>query len=352
VGQFGYVVSPHTTDDIVRRYAALRFLPAPLIERAAAHARPVPIGQVEVHIFPSRQLPASVDLAGDVVALPFTKTLVERLPPPVVIGRVKKAVAMLGTKDIRAIGLLGGIAANGVWTVLARQLSVPVTSGDAGRLWALLQAVEKFLAAQGKPLCQSTVAILGADRPVGRVAALILAPNVESMWLVGTAPFTIQRLAAEIMRHSGLSPWSAHDLVKARPPPQVVFITAPSDWQQIVQAALGPGTVFCELVRVTAPPPLAELSGDPVVIRGGLVTVPGSVHLPPAFRLPGGTVTGAMAEVILRALGPGGRWGHGGLPANLPAVMQVASLARRYDFHVTAVSGITRGGRVCLPVAT
>ncbi len=350
MGQFGYVVSPHTTDDIVRRYAALRLVPASLVEAAAAHMRPLPIGKVQVHILPSRQVPASVDLAGDVVALPFTARLLERLPPPVISERVKKAAAMLGTQDVRVIGFLGGIAASGLWTVLARQLSVPVTLGEAGRLWALLQAVEGLLAAQGKPLGQSTVAILGADRPAGRVAALLLAPKVESMWLIGAAPFGMQRLAAEIMRHTGLSPLIAHHFVNARPLPHIVFIAAAGYWQQIGQSVEVPGTV-CDLVRATAVPPPA-VPGDSVVIRGGLVSVPGSVHLPPALRLPDGKVTGAMAEVILRALAPSGRWGHGGLPANVSAVAVVASLARRYDFRVTAACGTTRGGRVCLPVAT
>ena len=344
MASFAYVVHPRTAGDVARRYPLARYLPGRVLEAMLAHTGSVEIGRITGEIDPGTGIHgrAGEELEGRVIACPLTSRQIENMPRDQVTDRVLAAAHLARDRGAAVVGLGGATGAVDVVAAVAGQLQVPVTGGEAGRLWAALAAMEKLAALWGLDLDCVPAAVVGATSRAGRVIAVLLGRRVGALTLVDRPLGSVERVAAEIIQHTGLSPHVAGRLRGARPRPVVVVVAAPAAWESMQPGDISPGTVVCDLARPLAVSP-ALAGEDVLVVHGALVTVPGVVSLPAILGLPAGTVTAGMAEVIVRALETRRYWPAAGYGVDTISVDYMAEAARRYGF---GIGGILSSGRL------
>lgn len=343
---FAFIIHPiDPRRDVTRKYPALRHLPVWLIEFLSLFYPPVYISEIQgvTSAYSGREL------HGWFLACPLTPRMMMRLPPAVVYRKIIQAGRLAERLGARILGLgaFTSVVGDGGRTI-AHQLDIPVTTGNSYTVAVAVQALREAAATMGRPLSESTVAVVGANGTIGAVCAELLAPECDAMLLLGRdeqalavvaekARAVKRRADAKRVPDQGRAPaavTTSTDLGRLAEAGLVVTVT--SAVEQIVEPHhLQAGAIVCDVARPRdVSEQVARVRPDVLVIEGGMVRVPGPVDFGFDFGFPSGMAYACMAETMALALEGQYMPFSLGKRVTLPQVLAIDKMATRHGFRL------------------
>ncbi|MFZ0545207.1 MAG: hypothetical protein WAM60_07200 [Candidatus Promineifilaceae bacterium] len=297
---FAFIIHPiDPKRDVGRKFPVLGKLPVWLINFLSLFFPPVYISQIEG----IRSKETAEEVTGWFVACPLTPQRMMSLPPAIVYKKIiqtGKLAERLGAQ-ILGLGAFTSVVGDGGITV-ARNLDIPVTTGDSYTIAVAVKAIREAAARMGIPIQQSTTAVVGATGSIGSLCAELLADQVKEMLLIGRNPEKLQPVKQRIEAAgcpSVQTSTNMSDLTRAH-----LIITVTSAIESVIEPKhLRRGAVVCDVARPRdVSRKVAEERNDVLVIEGGMVEVPGPVDFGFNFGFPPKMAYACMAETIALAL--------------------------------------------------
>lgn len=302
IDSFAFIIHPiDPKRDVSRKFPLLgKLLSEKQINFFSTFFPPVYISQIEG----VRSQATGKEIRGWFLACPYAPKRMMELPVSTVYRKIVQTGQMaekLGAK-ILGLGAYTSVVGDGGISV-ARQLDVPVTTGDAYTVAVVVRAVMRAAAEMRINSQQATAVIVGATGAIGRVCAKLLAGKVAKLYLVGRELQKTQQIAREVLTlHPAaiVVPTLDINVVKQAK----IVLTVTSDTRTLIHSEhLQPGSVVCDVSRprdVSAE--VAAQRKDILVIDGGVVDVPGPVNFNFDFGFPAGKAYACMAETMALAL--------------------------------------------------
>ena len=329
---FAFIIHPlDPKRDVSRKYPALGKLPAWLIEFLSIFYPPVLVSEIEG----IQSMAHGRSLKGWFVACPLTPNMMMRLPTSLVYHKIVQTGRLaekLGAQ-ILGLGAFTSVVGDGGITI-AKQLNIPVTTGDSYTVAQAVHAVQEAAVLLEKPLSQATVAIVGATGAIGSICAQLLAPDCEEMILIGRRTEKLEDVATAV-RQRGQQKVTVSsnmdDLAKAH-----FIITVTSAVDAIIEPQhLRRGAVVCDVSRPRdVSRQVAEQRPDVLVIEGGMVEVPGPVNFNFDFGFPPKMAYACMAETMALALDGNYASFTLGKDIKLSQVQTIDTIAKRHGFKL------------------
>ncbi|RMG89438.1 MAG: shikimate dehydrogenase [Chloroflexi bacterium] len=297
---FAFIIHPiDPKRDVSRKYPTLGKLPRWLIDFLSVFFPPVYISEITG----IRSEANGRFLRGWFVACPLTPARMMSLPPSIVYKKIVQTGRLAEKLGARILGLgaFTSVVGDGGITI-AKQLNIPVTTGDSYTVATAVQAIEKAAEIMDIPIQTATVAVVGATGAIGAVCAQLLAPKTNNMLLIGRRQDKLQEVANRV-NQLGCSHVSITDDL-SRLTQAHLIITVTSAIEQIIQPQhLQRGAVICDVARPRdVSRQVAQERPDVLVIEGGMVEVPGNVDFHFDFGLPPRMAYACMAETMALAL--------------------------------------------------
>jgi predicted amino acid dehydrogenase len=267
-----------------------------------------------------------------------------QLPEKIVYRKIIQTGQMaerLGAK-ILGLGAFTSVVGDGGITI-ARELDIPVTSGDSYTVATAVQALQKAASLLDLPIGNSNAAVVGATGAIGRVCAEMLAGEVNRLYLIGRRPTALEELRGSLQGQNPPAELITSTTVEDFRNAQLILSVTSSVHALIQPEYLQPGSVICDVARprdVAAK--LAIARPDVLVIDGGMVEVPGKVNFHFDFGFPPGKAYACMAETMALALE--GRFEDYTLGKQITRqrVEEITHMAEKHGFHL---SGFRSFGR-------
>jgi fatty aldehyde-generating acyl-ACP reductase len=275
-------------------------------------------------------------IKGWFIACPFTPKRMLELPEKTVYRKIiqtGRLAEKLGA-NILGLGAFTSVVGDAGITI-ARELEVPVTTGDSYTVSLAVEAVQKAAEVMEIPLGSATAAVVGATGAIGKVCAELLADAVGELYLIGRR---IETLEAQRERLQGKARAKLHvstsmDVLRHA---QLILTVTSAIHDVIRPEYLQPGAVVCDVARprdVSAM--VAAVRNDILVIDGGMVDVPGPVDFHFNFGFPQGKSYACMAETMALALE--GRFEDYTLGKDITRVRveEIAAIAKKHGFRLS-----------------
>ena len=332
---FAFIIHPiDPKRDVSRKYPFLGWLfNERQINFLSSFFPPVYISEIEG----VRSAATGKEIKGWLVACPLTPARMLELPESVAYRKIiqtGRLAERLGAK-ILGLGAFTSVVGDAGITV-ARQLDVPVTTGDAYTVATAVEALREAARLLEIPLARATAAVVGATGATGRICAELLAQDTAEVFLIGRHLPALEQVRQAIQDHGAAArlqiSTDLEDLSKAH-----LIISVTSALGAVIHPErLQPGSVVCDVARprdVSAR--LVASRKDVLVIDGGIVEVPGEVNFNFDFGLPTSRAYACMAETMALALE--GRFEDYTLGRDFTRshVEEIAAIARRHGFHLS-----------------
>jgi fatty aldehyde-generating acyl-ACP reductase len=282
-------------------------------------------------------------IKGWFIACPYTPRRMLELPERTVYRKIVQAGRMAEKLGANILGLGAFTSVVGdAGVTIARELDVPVTTGDSFTVAMAVQAIREAACVMGIKMEDATVAVVGATGAIGRVCAELLAGEAARILLVARdeKKLEVLRDRLQVKSRSELVISTKMDVLKDA---QLILTVTSSIHDVIRPEHLQPGSVVCDVARprdVSAM--VSAMRDDILVIDGGMVDVPGTVNFHFNFGFPEGKVFACMAETI--ALTLEGRFEDYtvGKDITLERVQDVTAIARWHGFRMSGFRSFER----------
>jgi predicted amino acid dehydrogenase len=298
---FAFIIHPiDPKRDVSRKFPLLgKILTESQIDFFSTFFPPVYISEIEgiTSTFSARQI------KGWFLACPFTPRRMLELPEKVVYKKIIQTGRMaekLGAK-ILGLGAFTSIVGDAGLTI-ARELDVPVTTGDSYTVSLAVEALQKAAIEMEIPIASASAAVVGATGAIGKVCAEMLADAVGELYLIGRRRDDLEALRERLQgsARARLHISTSMDVLRHA---QLILTVTSALHDVIHPEHLRPGSVVCDVARprdVSAM--VAAVRNDILVIDGGMVDVPGPVDFHFNFGFPEGKSYACMAETMALAL--------------------------------------------------
>ena len=331
---FAFIIHPiDPKRDVSRKYPILgKILSENQINFFSTFFPPVYISEIEGITSEAN----GKQIKGWFVACPFTPKRMLELPEKVVYQKIIQTGRMaekLGA-NILGLGAFTSVVGDAGLTI-ARELEIPVTTGDSYTVSLAVEALQKAAEVMGIPLASATAAVVGATGAIGKVCAELLSEQVGELYLIGRRREALETLREQLQGSARAKlhiSTSMDDLQHAQ-----LILTVTSALHDVVRPEfLQSGAVVCDVARprdVSAM--VAAARDDILVIDGGMVDVPGPVDFHFNFGFPPGKSYACMAETMALALE--GRFEDYSLGKVLPRarVEEIARIAKKHGFRLS-----------------
>jgi len=284
------------------------------------------------------------EVKGWFLACPYTPNRMLELPERMVYKKIIQTGRMAEKLGARILGLgaFTSVVGDGGITI-ARELDIPVTTGDAYTIATAVEAVKQAAEVMEIPLKQAAAAVVGAGGAIGRVCAGLLAGQVGRLTMIGRTEASLQEAAAQVQAgNPGADVRISTDIRQVKD--AQIIITVTSAVEAIIEPELlQPGSIVCDVARprdVSAR--VAQARDDVLVIDGGMVEVPGKVNFNFDFGFPPGKAFACMAETMALALE--GRFEDYTLGKHITRdrVEEISAIARRHGFRLSGFRSFER----------
>lgn len=333
---FAFVIHPlDPKRDAARKYPFLaRLLPTGLIHLLSRLWPPVYLS----HVTGVRSEATGREIEGWLVACPLTARQALRLPTETVYNRIvetgrlaqKLGAGMLG------LGAFISVVGDGGLTV-AQRLGMPVTTGRSLTVATAVEALERGAQLRGMRLGLDTVAVVGATGNIGEASAELLARRGGEMILVGRQKQRLVQTQARVRAagaHSARISTRIEDIRSAG-----IVLSATNAGEPVIRPEhLRREAVVCDVaLPPDVSPRVIRERNDVLVIEGGVVDVPGEVDFGFDFGLPPGKAYACMAETMVLAMESRYESYSLGNRVRSDQVREIADLARRHGFRLSAI---------------
>lgn len=303
--RFAFVVHPMQAAHIARRppFGFTRYLPAPLVERVAAHVPPLYLARIRG----IRSQATGEEIEGVLLTLGATPREMLRRPPAFTLKRLVQAAAMAEQMGARIMGLGAFTSVVGDAGVsLARQTDIGITTGNALTVAVTLETARLALQLMGRPLDQARVVVVGATGSIGAACARLLAAEARQLMLVAPRPerlLALQRQIAEETPGASIQAALEPDATNLAQTDLIITATTALSRSVLDLQRLKPGAVVCDVAR---PPNVRQADAarrpDVLVLESGELLLPGAPDFGVELDLPPGLAYACLAETALLAL--------------------------------------------------
>jgi len=333
VDAFAFIIHPiDPKRDVSRKFPTLgKYLTEGQINFFSTFFPPVFISEIEG----IKSEATGKQVKGWFIACPYTPKRMLELPVQTVYKKLIQTghlAEQLGAQ-ILGLGAFTSVVGDAGLTV-ARNLEVPVTTGDSYTVFIAVESVRKAAELMDIPLSGATAAVVGATGSIGRVCAELLANDVGELYLIGRRQEALEDLQKSLQptaRAQLKTSTAMDDLRHAQ-----VILTVTSALHDVISPEyLRPGSVICDVARPRdVSTKVAAARDDILVIDGGMVDVPGPVDFHFNFGFPPGKSFACMAETI--ALTLEGRFEDYTVGKNItrPQVEEISAIASKHGFRL------------------
>jgi fatty aldehyde-generating acyl-ACP reductase len=338
---FAFIIHPiDPKRDVSRKFPILgRVLTEGQINFFSTFFPPVYISEIEGITSKS----SGKQVRGWLIACPYTPRRMLDLPVQTVYRKIVQTGHMAEKLGAQILGLGAFTSVVGdAGVTIARQLAVPVTTGDAYTVSIAVQALRAAADIMNISLENATAAVVGATGAIGRVCAEMLAADVGRLILIARDRSRLEELYARLQKSSRAElviSTKMDSLAEAN-----LLLTVTSALHDVIHPSdLRPGSVVCDVARprdVSAM--VARARDDILVIDGGMVDVPGPVDFHFNFGFPAGKAYACMAETMALALE--GRFEDYtvGKDITLKRVNEITTLAGKHGFSLSGFRSFER----------
>ena len=332
---FAFIIHPiDPKRDIARKYPLLaRLVNDWIIYHVAPHFPAVYLSEVDGIVSTS----TGKQIKGWLIACPLTPKHFMQLPEKQVYRKIietGRLAEKLGAK-ILGLGAYTSVVGDAGKTV-ARELEIPVTTGDAYTVSIAVQAVERAAQEMEISLPGATAAVVGATGAIGRACSAMLSRSVGELYLVARHQTDLESLREQLMAQGCRARLHTSTQMNVLGQAQMILTVTSSMQAVIGPEDLQPGSVICDVSRPRdVSSRVAELRDDVLVIDGGMVQVPGKVDFHFDFGFPPTKAYACMAETMALALE--GRFEDYtlGKDIKLERVEEITRIATRHGFQLS-----------------
>lgn len=327
---FAFIIHPiDPKRDVSRKYPTLGKLPSWLIDYLSLFFPPVFISEISG----VRSVHNGRNLQGWFIACPLTPKRMMSLPPAVVYKKIIQTGRLAEKLGARLLGLgaFTSVVGDGGITI-AKHLNIPVTTGDSYTIAQAIRAIRETAVIMDTPLKTAQVAIVGATGAIGSICAEMLAPDVQSLLLIGRRMDKLNEVAQKANAAGCTAVTVTDDINTLHQAHFVITVTSAVD-AIIEPHHLRRGAVVCDVARPRdVSRQVAEQRPDVLVIEGGMVKVPGPVDFGFNFGFPPKMSYACMAETMALALDQRYESYTLGKDITLSQVTTIDTIATRHGF--------------------
>lgn len=331
--KFAFIIHPLTASDFSRKFPFAKNWPDSLVEGILKFIPPFAVSHITGIASPFNTA------EGWFVACPLTTKQMVAMDEAYVLRKIIKAGRVAEKQGAKIVGLgaFTSIVGDAGITV-AKNLDIAVTTGNSYTVATALAGTRRAAELMGIDMNNAHIVILGATGSIGAACAQIIARDAKYLTLVARNERKLERIAAQILRSTGLAVRISAN-TKATLPTADVIIAVTSAVDTIIDADdLKPGAVVCDVSRPrNVAPSVAQQRDDVLVIEGGVVEVPGTVDFGLNFGFPPGTAYACMAETMILALE--GRYENFTLGREI-TVKQIETITRLAEKHGFKLAGL------------
>ncbi len=336
---FAFIIHPiDPKADVARKYPLLgRVLPEPLIHFFSSYWPPVYISEITG----VRSIHSGETACGWFVAAPYTPDRMLKLPEQRVYRKIIQTGHLAEELGARVLGLGAFTSVVGdAGITIARELDIPVTTGDAYTVAIAAQAITEAGRLMGIRATDAHAAIVGATGAIGSAVAQMLAPQVGRLTLIGR-----RQDALDVVRErcaGGAQIDTSTDLAAMHPADLILTVTS-AIGAIIEPQHLKPGAVVLDVARPRdVSRRVAAERPDVLVVEGGMVEVPGPVDFHFNFGFPEGKAYACMAETMALALE--GRFEDYtlGREIEIERIREIDAIASRHGFRLSGLRSFER----------
>lgn len=332
---FAFIIHPiDPKRDVSRKFPFLgRVLNERQIDFFSTFFPPVYISEIEGIVSQA----TGKEVKGWFIACPYTPRRMMELPERAVYRKIIQTGRMAERLGAQILGLGAFTSVVGdAGVTIARNLDVPVTTGDSYTVAMAAQAIREAARVMHIDMREATVAVVGATGAIGRVCAELLACESARTLLVARDERKLEALREKIVSKKQCGEVVATNKMDALRHAQLILTVTSAIHDVIRPEHLQPGSVVCDVARprdVSAM--VAKARNDILVIDGGMVDVPGPVDFHFDFGFPKGKAYACMAETIALALE--GRFEDYtiGKDITLERVQEITAIAERHGFKMS-----------------
>jgi predicted amino acid dehydrogenase len=339
--RFAFVIHPiDPKRDAARKYPFLAsVLPTGLIHFLSRWWPPVYVS----HITGVRSAVTGNEIEGWLIACPFTARQALRLPTRKVYNKIIQAgrLAQKRGAQILGLGAFTSVVGDGGETV-ARHLDIPVTTGHSLTVAFAVDGLVEGAHRQGIEPQSAAAAVVGATGSIGTACAELLAPLVGEVLLVGRpgsdgVESRLAQVQARVEAAGARRVCTSTYMEDVRDVCMVLSTTSAAE-PVIEPEHLRQNAVVCD---VALPPDVSSRvtreREDVLIVKGGVVDVPGEVDFGFDFGLPAGKAYACMAETMVLALDKRYESFSLGKHVWVEHVLEIAELARKHGFRPSAI---------------
>jgi predicted amino acid dehydrogenase len=296
--KFGFIVHPIDIKQLKESWPALKFLPPVFIRLLLKYCPPFMASKIK-----GVRSPTGREIEGYFIACPLLPEQMVKLDENFVVKKIIQACRIAEKSGARIIGLGGYTSVVGdKGLTIAKNLSIPVTTGNSLTAWAVIEAILQTAKKQNKDLAKSTLAIIGASGSIGSLCARKLSRYFSHIVITARHRDKLEGLKQEISKDNPANITIEDNVHAAVKLADILVITTSSPQALLNTAELKSGAIVCD---VSIPKNIYGKDNprsDVTIIPGGLIKLPGNVGLGVNIFLPPNVVYGCVAETMLLTL--------------------------------------------------
>ena len=333
IGKFAFCIHPIDIKDIEKKYALLKYAPRKAIYQLTKRLPAMEVSRI------TGILSDYGEADGWFVGVPLITDQMMHLPEDFVLRKIiqagKKAEA-LGAK-VLGLGAFTSVVGDGGITI-RKHLNIAVTTGNSYTVAVAIEAVKEAALQMEKDLRLCDAVVVGASGSIGRICALLLAPEVNRIILTAPSMESLEAVGKEIQQRGKGTVEIETDLQKALAKADIV-ITVSSAVDAIIQPEyLKGGAIVCDVARPRdVSKEVEKKRKDVLVIEGGVIEVPGDVDFGFNFGFPPGLSYACMAETMILALENKYEDFSIGKKLSIEKVEEIAQLAKKHGFKLAGL---------------
>jgi fatty aldehyde-generating acyl-ACP reductase len=337
-GKFAFTIHPTDISFVHRRWPLTRRLPETLTERLVSLKPPFKVSDIRGVVSPFGSA------EGLFVGISLTSHQWHTMPEEALVRRVVQACRLAERAGARIIGLGAHSAIPGEAGIeVARQVSIPVTTGNSYTVAAALEAAQTGARLMGHDLDTCHVAVVGATGSIGSCCVRILARDCQNITLIGRSVAKLKALSDRVLTETGTVCQIATDIKATLPSADVVIAVSSAAEAIIDPLDLKPGAVVCDVaVPRDVDARVAGVRDDVLVIDGGLIAVPGKLDLGYDVGLPPGVAWACLSETMLLALEQRYEPFTLGRDLTVAQIDEIRALARKHGFQLAQMRSFHR----------
>ena len=337
--KFAFIIHPVSLEDIFRKFKFMRRWPRPLVENFMKRIPPLKVSEI------TGVKSSHAETSGYFVSVNLTSEQMVALPENYTINKIIKAGKLaekLGAR-ITGLGAMTSVVGDAGVTV-ARNLDIPVTTGNTFTIATALEGTEKAAEKMGIDLDRAECAVIGATGSIGSACAEILAQRgVRYLTLMARDKEKLDQVADRIYKNSGVSAKVTSRIKETLPKADMIVAVSGSEDALVDAGDLKSGAVVCDVARPRdVSVKVARERNDVLVIEGGVVEVPGDVEFNFNFGFPPKTAYACMAETMILALERKWEPFTLGREIRIDKVNRIVQLAHKHGFKLAGFRSFER----------